>query len=219
MTSRLGRRIFAQAVRPSVRATGRTTGAGRRCMSSTADAAKSSDMPWIIGSAVVFGPAAVWLLTSQSDKKTLDVAFSQADRGAHSLGDSKKDAENTPESSGEDASAEPKEAEETENTQESSDKGAVTDSEGETVSGKEVNESMQQSFNEDSPPDAQAAEEKEAKDGKWTEGAPGQSSEAETKPDQKEKPTEKKGEAPSDLGDARKTAKGGEAPKESGASK
>ena len=58
------------------------------------------------------------------------------------------------------------------------------------------------------PPDAQAAEEKKAKDDKSAEGAPGQTEEAEKKPDQKEKPSEKKdAEAPSDLGDARKTAK------------
>ncbi|KAH9841782.1 uncharacterized protein C8Q71DRAFT_738796 [Rhodofomes roseus] len=206
MASRLGRRIFAQAVRPSLRTTGRT--AGRRCMSSSAEAGKSSDMPWIIGSAITFGPLAIWLISSGSTKKSHDVALSHSNDGAYSV---KNEDESAPEPSGEEAEDKPESSE---------SKDAITDSDGETVSGKEVNESMQQSFNEDSPPDAQAAEEKKAKDGKWAEGAPGQTSEAETKPEQKEKPTEKKGgEAPSDLGDARKTSKGGEAPKESGASK
>ncbi|KZT67231.1 hypothetical protein DAEQUDRAFT_729263 [Daedalea quercina L-15889] len=214
MASRLGARIFAQAVRPSVRAAGRT--ASRRCMSSNGHAAKSSDTPWIIGSAVVFGPAAVWLLLPQSDanKKAHDVAFKQANAGAHTVGESKKDDQPEPEPSGED----PKDAESSDDKQ--GGDGSITDAEGETVSGKEVNESMQQSFNEDSPPDAQAAEEKKAKDDKWAEGAPGQTEEAEKKPDQKEKPSEKKGgEAPSNLGDARETSKSGETPKESGASK
>ena len=63
--------------------------------------------------------------------------------------------------------------------------------------------------------DAQASEEKQAKDDKWAEGAPGQTSEAETKPDQKEKPgrshtgtfQDSSDDGPTNLGDARKSAK------------
>lgn len=46
MASRLGGRIFARAVRPSVRSAARTT--GRRGMSSSGHTAKSSDTPWIV---------------------------------------------------------------------------------------------------------------------------------------------------------------------------
>ncbi|EPS97561.1 hypothetical protein FOMPIDRAFT_1025004 [Fomitopsis schrenkii] len=215
MASRLGGRIFAQAVRPSVRGAARTT--GRRGMSSSGHAAKSSDTPWIIGSAVVFGPAAVWLLLPQSNKKTHDVAFSQADRGAHTVGESKQPepAQEPEPSSGEKTSADSKDTNSSEEEKKPED-GSLTDAEGETISAKEVNESMEQSFNEDSPVDAQTSEEKQAKDDKGVEGAP----EAETKPDPKDKPSEKKGdESPSDLGDARKTSKDGEAPKQSDASK
>ena len=55
--------------------------------------------------------------------------------------------------------------------------------------------------------DAQASEEKEAKGDQWAEGAPGQTSEAETTPEQKEKPSQKGDESPSDLGEARQTSK------------
>jgi len=67
MAFRLGRRVLSQFARPSLRTNGQN--AGRRSMSSSAHGAETSDKPWIIGSALVFGPAAVYLLSPSSKAK------------------------------------------------------------------------------------------------------------------------------------------------------
>ncbi|KAG7088117.1 hypothetical protein E1B28_012142 [Marasmius oreades] len=61
-------RLFSSSIRSS-RATwqGFKAGAGRRGMSSSAgETKKGSDLPWIIGSAVVFGPAFLYLASPSS---------------------------------------------------------------------------------------------------------------------------------------------------------
>lgn len=108
----------------------------------------------------------------------------------------------------------------------------MTDADGETVSGEEVKESIQQaavSFpfllpakahyvpltcpqSNDLPPDAQAQEEQDAK---FSSGSPGMTSEAESKPDQKEEPQTQshtgtlqsdEDSGPTNIGDARQAA-------------
>ncbi|KZT09255.1 uncharacterized protein LAESUDRAFT_647232 [Laetiporus sulphureus 93-53] len=156
MASRAGRRVFAQALRPTARV-GRST--GRRCMSTAEHGAHStgSDKPWI----------AIWLLSPPAK---------QADHHGPAHGHAEKKGPSVP-VEGDEGTEVPAE--------EGADKDAITDAEGVTVSGKEVQESIQQAANEDLPPDAQAAEEKEAK---GSSGSPGGIEEAEKTPDQKEKP-------------------------------
>ncbi|KAJ4482332.1 hypothetical protein J3R30DRAFT_3699772 [Lentinula aciculospora] len=73
MSSRAPRQLFAASLRASARSS-KTNAysnlhASRRAMSSTAEAVKkNSDMPWIIGSAVVFGPAFLYLVSPASRK-------------------------------------------------------------------------------------------------------------------------------------------------------
>uniref|UniRef100_A0A0W0F1X9 Uncharacterized protein n=1 Tax=Moniliophthora roreri TaxID=221103 RepID=A0A0W0F1X9_MONRR len=63
MTSRAARQFFSSSLRSAARPAFRAQHAGRRGMSSTPqEVKKGSDMPWIIGSAVVFGPAVSTLL-------------------------------------------------------------------------------------------------------------------------------------------------------------
>ncbi|KAL0069073.1 hypothetical protein AAF712_003759 [Marasmius tenuissimus] len=75
MASRATRQLLSTSVRSSRTTLSRSTwqslktGAGRRGMSSTAgEAAKGSDMPWIIGSVVVFGPAFLYLASPSTRK-------------------------------------------------------------------------------------------------------------------------------------------------------
>ncbi|KAJ3986836.1 hypothetical protein F5890DRAFT_1551898 [Lentinula detonsa] len=69
MASRPTKQLFA-SLRASARFSRNNVYSGsRRAMSSTAEAVKkSSDMPWIIGSAVVFGPAFLYLVSPASRK-------------------------------------------------------------------------------------------------------------------------------------------------------
>ncbi|KAK7028131.1 hypothetical protein VNI00_014946 [Paramarasmius palmivorus] len=68
MASRAARQFFS-SLRSSARPAFRAQHAGRRGMSSTAhEVKKGSDMPWIIGSAVVFGPAFLYLVSPGSRK-------------------------------------------------------------------------------------------------------------------------------------------------------
>ncbi|PCH39910.1 hypothetical protein WOLCODRAFT_136555 [Wolfiporia cocos MD-104 SS10] len=231
MASRLGQRLFAQAARSS-RVGGRV--ASRRSMASTAEHASASgsnpypigsDRPWLVGSLLVFAPAAFYLLSPSA--KSSHGASHGASHDAHAKHDDKlptEDDEGTEAPAEEvDASAKkafdadaPKDAQAAE---EGSEQQSMTDSEGETVSGEEIKESIQQAANEDLPPDAQAHEEQDAK---YSSGAPGVSAAAESQPDQKEKPGKahpgtlqsNEDSGPTNINDARKVAKSGQAPKE-----
>ncbi|KAI0699937.1 hypothetical protein C8T65DRAFT_658655 [Cerioporus squamosus] len=233
MASRLARRALAQSVRPAARA---SAPVGRRFAStSPSHAAKqSSDTPWIIGSALVFGPVIAYLLTPTAKSKA---AHSSAEH-KHSRTDS------TPDHGGDDAPAptsdvdaaatqaiesdSPKEAYAAEEGSAASpDDGKVhgvpelTDSDGNTASAEEIDASMKQAFKSNSPADAQREEEQEDQ---YANGAPGQTEEAETDHDQKEKPNtrshpgtfqkEDDNSGPTDMGDARKGGVSKQAPKQ-----
>lgn len=98
-----------------------------------------SDTPWMVGSALVFGPAVLYLL-SPSARKTSHAHEAEHSHSAHS-----SDASNH---------VEPHPAAET---------PTMKDDEGTEVSGEEIRQSMEQAFNADSPKDAQEHEEAVAK--------------------------------------------------------
>jgi len=192
---------------------------------------QGDDKPWMIGSLVVFGSLAAYLVTGSS-KEAAHHKAAEHDHPAKATSTKSPGKEEVDEPSPEEhAEAEAnldKAAKEgsPDSHELSDDKGAdgdaVTDDEGNTASGEEIKSSMQQAFNEDSPKDAQDHEEAGSKDAKFEDGAPSQTSEAETKPDQKEKPGEshtgtlqsEDDTGPSKVGDARAHAKSGKAPKQ-----
>lgn len=98
-----------------------------------------SDTPWMIGSALVFGPAVLYLV-SPSARKTTHAHESQHSHSAH-----RSEASHH---------VEPQPAAET---------PAMKDDEGTEVSGEEIKQSMEQAFDADSPKDAQEHEEAVAK--------------------------------------------------------
>ncbi|KAI9058111.1 hypothetical protein FKP32DRAFT_1606637 [Trametes sanguinea] len=236
MASRaFSRRLFASALRaptPAARPI-----AGRRLASTGVEhgAKQSSDMPWMLGSALVFGPIAVYLLSTQGKDKGKHSADAHHARAAkaHAPSEQLVQKEEQPAPEPEPAQEEaPKDEQPAEQADSSSDgklHGAqsMTDSEGTTVSAEEIDASMKQAFltrgrpeqKSNIPEDAQRAEEN---DKKFAEGAPGQTAEAETKPDQKEKPGHHHAgtlqsdddDGPTNMGDARDKATSKEAPKQ-----
>ncbi|KAF9805165.1 hypothetical protein IEO21_09184 [Rhodonia placenta] len=209
MATRLGRRFISQVARPTARVARTVNATGRRCMSTAEHGAHptGSDTPWMIGSALVFGPALIYLLYPSSKKSSHTAAHTH---GAHDEHHEKQEPEA------------PAEQEETQEEAPASEEkqDSVTDADGETVSGEEVKESIQQAASNDLPPDAQAQEEQDAK---FSSGSPGMTSEAESKPDQKEEPQTQshtgtlqsdEDSGPTNIGDARQAAASGEAPKE-----
>ncbi|KAI0754698.1 hypothetical protein C8Q80DRAFT_1266287 [Daedaleopsis nitida] len=241
ISSHLARHVLARfAARPVARA---STSSGRRFASTGAGHAtkQSSDMPWMIGSAVVFGPMIAYLLSSPAKGKAHAAEHHHAKPGISTIpGDSSdsesapKEEESVPSSSEVEnsvaqavASDSPKDSQDAEEAGSSpaSDDGkvhgapALTDSEGTTASAEEVNASMKQAFKSNLPEDAQRSEDH---DTTYASGAPGQTEEAESKPDQKEKPGrshqgtfQNEGDnGPTDLGDARQGAKSQQAPKQ-----
>ncbi|KAJ8581410.1 hypothetical protein M405DRAFT_832556 [Rhizopogon salebrosus TDB-379] len=111
----------------------------RRTMASGAPHAshgsQGSDTPWMIGSALVFGPVLLYLL-SPSARKASHSHASEHSHGAH-----RSDASHH---------AEPQPAAET---------PAVKDDEGTEVSGEEIKDSVEKALDADSPKDAQEHEE------------------------------------------------------------
>ncbi|KAI0662171.1 hypothetical protein C8Q70DRAFT_963368 [Cubamyces menziesii] len=228
MASRaFSRRLLSSALRAPARP------AGRRFASTSSGhgAKQSSDTPWMIGSALVFGPIAAYLLTSQGKDKGKHAADAHHAKAAKTHAPSEELVKEPAPKEEEPAPAEepakdeqPAEQSEQEPASESSDgklhgAPAMTDSEGTTASAEEINASMKQAFKANIPEDAQRAEEQ---DDKFSQGAPGQTEEAETKPDQKEKPGKShtgtlqsdEDSGPTNLGDAREQAKSEKAPKE-----
>jgi len=134
-------------------------------MSSHPSAAKqSSDIPWMIGSALIFGPALAWCLSQSGNSN-------HAHHDAHSESKeqlSVKDSEGTETPVAEviesvdtavaaDSLKGPEASEEQLKKSEPEPNLPVTDADGETVS-EEVKESVEQAVESDSPKDAQQAE-------------------------------------------------------------
>lgn len=114
----------------------------RRTMASAAPHAShgnyGSDTPWMVGSALVFGPAVLYLL-SPSARKTSHAHEAEHSQSAH-RGDTSHHVEPH-------TAATP----------------TMKDDEGTEVSGEEIKQSMEQAFVADSPKDAQEHEEAVAK--------------------------------------------------------
>ncbi|OBZ68656.1 hypothetical protein A0H81_11194 [Grifola frondosa] len=150
MASRLGR-VFAHAIRPSVRAVGRSAGATKRGVSTVQHAQETSDRPWIIGSALVFGPVFLYLLTPSAKKTEVKAAQK------HGRPSAKPQVTYVPDDEGNEFPA----SESVDPPQPSSGSQALTDSEGTTVSSEEIKDSMKQAFSEDSPPMRKAQRKKD----------------------------------------------------------
>ncbi|KAF8627711.1 hypothetical protein AX15_004283 [Amanita polypyramis BW_CC] len=72
MASRVARTIFSAGARASVRPTRVAQQIGKRYNSASSHGASAtpSDKPWIIGSAIIFGPALLYLLSPSAGKST-----------------------------------------------------------------------------------------------------------------------------------------------------
>ncbi|KLO16002.1 hypothetical protein SCHPADRAFT_995493 [Schizopora paradoxa] len=223
MSSSIGRRVLAHSRSLlSLRTASRkpSVQAFRRGMASDAHGAKSSsDMPWILGSGLVTAAGAAYLLTPPSKSAAHKVAAAGhplenkhqpasseggALRGERFTGETKKAL-----GGGEEKEAEP-----------------MKDDEGEEASGKDVAASVQKAEDADSPKDAKAAEEDAASESPKEDQSDEKPSESEDTPSEEE-PKEKAApskekktgtvtdkEGPTPLGEARKAAKGDNAPKE-----
>ncbi|KAH9080586.1 hypothetical protein EDB83DRAFT_2340249 [Lactarius deliciosus] len=167
MASRIGARAFAPALRRVVHR--RAEGVARRQFSSgTHGASNGSDTPWIIGSALVFVPTIIYLLSpsAQSNSHKAHSAAGHDEPHAH-----EKNAPKTP------PPPEPTESEAT-----------IADAEGTEVPVEEVKASLAQAVTQDAPKEAAQAEAEAAESPKSDDGTPGQTSEAETNHEQSEKP-------------------------------
>ncbi|KAH7927780.1 hypothetical protein BV22DRAFT_249174 [Leucogyrophana mollusca] len=135
--SRAAQRVLP-VLRSSLRTSQRTStraAFSRRTMSSGAPhSSGGSDTPWMVGSALVFGPALLYLL-SPSSRKPAHAHIEKHDAHRNDANVKEPEAEEAP---------------------------AMTDDEGTEASGAEIKESTDRAFSTDSPKDAQAAEEKEA---------------------------------------------------------
>jgi hypothetical protein len=161
MASRLGGRTFAPALRRVVHR--QAHGTARRQFSSHTHGASNSgsgDTPWKIGSALIFIPTIIYLL-SPSARSDSHKAHGAAGHDAH--------------------------AESTHKTPSKSE-ATITDDEGTEVTVEEVKESIAQAVTQDAPKEAAQAEADAAESSKSDDGAPGQTSEAETANEQSEEP-------------------------------
>ncbi|KAH9065456.1 hypothetical protein EDB87DRAFT_1679925 [Lactarius vividus] len=199
MASRLGARAFAPALRRVVHR--RAEGVARRQFSSGAHGASdSSDTPWIIGSALVFVPTIIYLLSpsAQSSSHKAHSTTGHNDPHAH-----EKSAPKTPP------------------TKPTKSEATFADAEGTEVPVEEVKASLAQAVTQDAPKEAAQAEAEAAESPKSDDGAPGQTSEAETNHEQSEKPhngtpqgDEDAKQPPSDLGEAPEQSTQASTPKE-----
>lgn len=178
-------------------------------MSSAHGAEAKSDTPWMIGSALVFGPLFIWLVSPTAKSKAHDVhekALPKSKSSGH--GEAPVPAPSV-ESATEAPSGESTET--------------VTDDEGTAASNAEVAESINKAVDEDSPKEAAAPSEAipvkgetkshdEADSGEYKAKA----ATSETGPEQDKTVGDKKtDETPSDVGEARAKSTGGKSPKES----
>lgn len=147
----------------------RAEGVARRQFSSGPHGASNgSDTPWIIGSALVFVPTIIYLLSpsAQSNSHEAHSATGHDEPHAH-----EKSAPITP------PPPEPTKSEAT-----------IADAEGTEVPVEEVKASLALAITQDAPKEAAQAEAEAAESPKSDDGAPGQTSEAETNHEQSEKP-------------------------------
>jgi len=131
----------------------------------TSPSTKSSDMPWIIGSGLIFVPTVAWILSSGKGEKhahPTPKGSKENTNVAEEVKESSKEhspepvtSEQTPEPVSEE---EPAEAAPESSTSES----AVSDDEGVLVSKEEVEESINKAVDADVPKEAKAAESTEA---------------------------------------------------------
>lgn len=217
MASRVGRRIFATALRSASRPAFRQSGhaAARRGMSSSGaheHGSSSSDTPWMIASGVVFIPTILYLLSPYS-KAAPHQAHAASGHGEPHTPDEtvvSQKVESEPEPAPEAASGE-----------------VVKDDEGTAVPVEEIKESIARAVTDDSPKEAIQAEAMGSVPAEsstpYDNGAPGQTSDAESEWEQVDKPERGaktgtvQGEGasgPTDLGDAREKSKQGQQPKQ-----
>ncbi|KAF8555252.1 hypothetical protein OG21DRAFT_1496427 [Imleria badia] len=149
--SRVAHRLFSSSLRSSTRVNLNTAARSpraactRRMMSSESHASHASapsDRPWIIGSALVFGPLLLYLVSPSSRKGSHD----HTDYGHKSHHVEHEDNHVQHVESNREGDIKP-----------------IADDEGTEVSGQEVKESMEKAFEADSPKDAQEREEMVAK--------------------------------------------------------
>ncbi|KAN0139833.1 hypothetical protein V8E53_002495 [Lactarius tabidus] len=181
MASRLGARVFAPALHRVVHR--QAHGIARRQFSSHTDGASNSgsgDTPWKIGSALIFIPTIVYLL-SPSAQSNSHKAHGAADHHAHAESTSK-----TPPKVGHIYECKP--CVHVSMTLPFQSEATITDDEGTEVTVEEVKESITQAVTQDAPKEAAQAEADAAESPKSDDGAPGQTSEAETANEQSEKP-------------------------------
>ncbi|GJE88484.1 hypothetical protein PsYK624_045670 [Phanerochaete sordida] len=200
MSFQITRSLLTKVARPATRVAGRTV--GRRAMSSAPGAQAKSDTPWIIGSALVFGPAAAYLLSPPAQKKAHEAE--KAALPKHKT----PDPEHAPV---------PPEAAETQSKQETS---GVSDDEGNKASNEEVADAVNKASDEDAPKTAQYAEAETSKraDPETNEAAkgtgydPSVAQKADTKQTEGSSAGETKDKGPQDVGGARERAKSGQDP-------
>ncbi|PBK75012.1 hypothetical protein ARMSODRAFT_951078 [Armillaria solidipes] len=161
-------RAFTSSLRATLRRTALNRVAAPSCKrfnSTHAPSTRSSDTPWIIGSAVVFGPLFLYLL--KPDGKKEDHHHAKSEHKPEPVVE-EKEAESEPEPeapapAAEESTPEPPAAAEAEPAAETtSEPATITDDEGTPVSAEEVKESIQQAEASDAPKEAAAEEKKEA---------------------------------------------------------
>jgi len=139
--SRTAHRHFSSSLRSSTRVNLSRARLTRRMMSSESHASHgvaSSDRPWIIGSALVFGPLFLYLVSPSARKSS----HGHTDHGHKSHRDEHGDKHVQHVDSHREEEVKP-----------------IADDEGTEVSGQEVQESIEKAFQADSPKDAQEREE------------------------------------------------------------
>ncbi|KAG7445813.1 uncharacterized protein BT62DRAFT_994735 [Guyanagaster necrorhizus] len=157
-------RAFTSSLRATLRRTALNRVAAPSCKrfnSTHAPSGRSSDTPWIIGSAVVFGPLFLYLLAPDGKKDH------HHDKSEHKSEPAveEKEVETEPEpeapAAAEESSPEPP-AEAAPVAETTSESATVTDDEGTPISAEEVKESIQRAEVSDAPKEAAAEEKKEA---------------------------------------------------------
>ncbi|KAK0464347.1 uncharacterized protein EV420DRAFT_1037681 [Desarmillaria tabescens] len=161
-------RAFTSSLRATLRRTALNRVAAPSCKrfnSTHASSGRSSDTPWIIGSAVVFGPLFLYLLAPDGKKKDHHHAKSEhkpepvvEEKEAETQAEPEPEPE-APAPAAEESTPEPAEAEPAAET--TSEPATITDDEGTPVSAEEVKESIQQAEASDAPKEAAAEEKKE----------------------------------------------------------
>jgi len=122
---------------------------------------KSSDMPWLIGSGLVFIPATLWILSSGKGKDHSHPASNASKKHAEAAEAVEEASEEpTPETSTVEPTPEPvPEEQPAEATPEpSATESVVSDDDGVVISKEDLEESINQAIDADVPKEAKAAE-------------------------------------------------------------